>query len=320
VVRIIDKDTRLIDIDFGPVASTVQRNPLNLTPSAAQGSLNGMQQIIRFSEAADPLPGSFVQYQHIDLSFMTNNNEVMQPVEISVQRTSPVPLGFQVNGNTWDQIEEYIYIFTRPLNNELIRGIPPWDDFRELGLDRSQTVSRIGGQTTGIPSHEQTVYAEKRMYSYSTTLGASVANGELEPDIIINPDYFSIYGMPVLDSVTNWGTMSSITGPSLHCYRVVINRTQQMFDGAVLAVPYEGNSSLRFPPLNVTLLCKDPNLTEGQYLTRLSNAMASNSSLRFPPLNVTLLCKDPNLTEGQYLTRLSNAMASTAEDGPVGAP
>lgn len=276
MARIVDKDTRMIDIDFGPVGTTCARAAGDLSPTSAVGSLNGMQQVIRYMEVGDALPGSFVQYQNIDLTFMTLNNEVMQPIDVSVQRPGPVPTGSNTNGNTFDQIEEYIYVFSRPLNNEFISNPLSFftlDEMRELGLDRSQTVFDLGGDTAGIPTHEQTIYAEKRMYSYSSNVGASVANGELNPDPLVNPNYFSIYGMPILDSVTTWGTMSAITGPSLHCYRVVINRTQKLLEDAVLAYTYTGGSALRFPPVNITFLCKDPNFTEGQYLTRLANAM-----------------------------------------------
>lgn len=276
MARIVDKDTRLIDIDFGPVGTTCGRGAGDLAPTSAVGSLNGMQQVIRYFEIGQELPGSFIQYQNIDLAFMTMNNEVMQPVDVSVQRTGPVPTGSNTNGNTFEQIEEYIYIFSRPLNNAMISeplSFFTLDEMRELGLDRSQTVFDIGGDTAGIPTFEQTIYAEKRMYSYNSNIGATIANGQLDPDPINNPNYFSIYGMPVLDSVTTWGSMSSITGPSLHCYRVVINRTQTMLEDAVLASAYTGGSSLRFPPVNLTFLCKDPKLSEGQYLTRLANAM-----------------------------------------------
>ena len=273
MARVVDKDTRMIDIDFGPVGTTCGRAALSLDPTSAVGSLNGMQQVLRYFEVGDALAGSFVQYQNIDLTFMTLNNEVMQPMDVSVQRPGPVPTGSNTNGNTFDQIEEYIYIFSRPLNNEFISNPLSFftlTEMRELGLDRSQTVFNLGGDTAGLPTHEQTIYAEKRMYSYNSNIGASIANGELDP---AGPDYFSIYGMPVLDSVTTWGTMSSITGPSLHCYRVVINRTQSLLDAAVLAAAYAGGSALRFPPVNITFLCKNPDLSEGQYLTRLANAM-----------------------------------------------
>jgi hypothetical protein len=272
MARIVDKDTRLIDIDFGPVASVLTRNPGDQSPIAAQSALNGTQQMLYFAEPPSNLAGSFIQYQSIDLSMMTMNNEVMQPIDVSVQRTSPVPLGNNNNGNNFDQIEEYIYVFTRPLLNARWRDIskPSFDEMRELGLDRSQTATEIGGEGTGIPNHAQTVYAEKRMYSYNSNLGATIANGELDP---LGPSFNSLYGMPSLDSVTTWGSMSAITGPQLHCYRVIINRTQYLPFIDLLNVPLAGDSTLRFPPVNITLLCKDPNYTEGEYLTRLANAM-----------------------------------------------
>ena len=73
--------------------------------------------------------------------------------------------------------------------------------------------------------------------------------------------------------------MSTITGPNLYAYRIVINPTQSIpsgFGTGVFAnVDLTGSSSLRFPPVNISFLCKDPNFTEGEYLTRLANAMNS---------------------------------------------
>ncbi len=278
MARIIDKDTRLIDCDFGPVTVGLSRTGGDQNPSTVTASENGINQLILLPDAADPI-GSFIQYSRIDLEYMTMNNEVMQPAEVSVQRTSPVPLGFNNNGNNYDQIEEYIYIFSRPLNNASLLTAASLEDLRKLGLDRSQTVGQIGGIDSGIPTHEQTIYAEKRMYSYNDNLGATLGNGALiDPRLDTPPGplvYNSLFGMPVLDSVTTWGTMSAITGPNLHCYRVVINRTQTLpaLADTFVNEPLQGDSNLAFPPVNITFLCKDPNYTEGEYLTRLANAM-----------------------------------------------
>ena len=217
MARIVDKDTRLIDCDFGPLTVNCARDAATLSPTTVTSGQNGEKQLILLDGTTGAIPGSFVQYSRIDLEYMTMNNEVMQPLEVSIQRTSPVPLGYNNNGNTFDQIEEYIYIFSRPLNNEAITngvfGVSVLDDLRKLGLDRSQNVvTSLGGIGSGIPTHEQTIYAEKRMYSYSSQLMATVANGGL---VAGNPLYNELAGMPVLDSVTTWGTMSAITGPSI---------------------------------------------------------------------------------------------------------
>lgn len=272
MARIVDKNTRLIDIDFGPVATVLSRDAAADVPTATASSENGKQQFLYYAAVGAPTAGSFIQYQSVDLSFMTMNNEVMQPVDVSVQRTSPVPLGFNNNGNNFEQIEEYIYIFTRPLNNDFDFNAIGLEDFRDLGLDRSESIVEIGGVGAGIPNQAQTIYAEKRMYSYNSNLGATQGNGEFAAG---DPDYFSAFGMPVVDSVTTWGSMSTITGPELHCYRIIINRTQTLTYPTLAVIPYVGASSLRFPPVNVTFLCKDPNFTEGEYLTRLANAMNS---------------------------------------------
>lgn len=248
MARIVDKDTRLIDIDFGPVATVLSRTAGDLIPASTASSGNGKQQFLYYATTGNPTAGSFIQYQAVDLSFMTLNNEVMQPVDVSVQRTSPVPLGFNNNGNNFDQIEEYIYIFSRPLNNQTNFDTIGLEDFRDLGLDRSQVAgalsasANLGGEDAGIPNQAQTIYAEKRMYSYNTNTGALQSNGEFPAN---DPTYFSAFGMPYLDSVTTWGSMSTITGPQLHCYRIVINRTQTLFASELTVVPFDGASSLR---------------------------------------------------------------------------
>ena len=183
MARIVDKDTRLIDCDFGPLTVATNRPAGDTQPSTVTVGGNGEGQLIRLADTFG-VRGSFIQYTQVDLSMMTMNNEVMQPIEVSVQRTSPVPLGFSNNGNNFDQIEEYLYIFSRPLNNEYLSdpaiGV---ENMRSLGLDRTQTVNTgVGGEDAGIPTHEQTIYAEKRMYSYNSQLMATQSNGELIPD------------------------------------------------------------------------------------------------------------------------------------------
>ncbi|GAG74910.1 unnamed protein product, partial [marine sediment metagenome] len=92
-----------------------------------------------------------------------------------------------------------------------------------------------------------------------------------------NPGYIDLNGMPLLQDVTTWGSLSSIVGPGLHCYRVVINRTQTFpgIGGLFEKELVDGSSELVFPPVSVRFLCKDPKFTEGEYLTRIANAMNS---------------------------------------------
>lgn len=306
MARIIDKNTRLIDIDFGPISQNLTRNASEEGTAIAALTLNGTGQLLAqvpsIIEQPPPNPpllnirlaGSFIQYQRIDLSYMTENNEVYQPVDVSVQRTSPVPLGFTTNANTFDQIEEYIYVFTRPLNNQYIienmsdtqsSGANTLELMRSLGLDATQADSQLGGSQAGIPSHQQTVFAEKRIYDINLNNAATISNGSIiNPTDPVDIVYNTVTGMPLLSSVTTWGTMSGITGPNLHCYRVVINRTQQMYnltDGAtppvsvITNVQYAGQTIYRWPAVNVTLLAKDASLSEGEYLTTVANAMNS---------------------------------------------
>lgn len=292
MARILDKDTRLIDIDFGPVNVATTRAILGFNPATVSITKNGTSQLLNSIPVTVPNCGSFIQYSRIDLDFMVRNNEIVIPVDASIQRTSPVPLGSNTNGNNFDQIEEYIYVFSRPLNNtNLAASINGeyYESLRDMGLDRSEGPIPAGGGNlaeqvagnAGWPNQSQCIYAEKRMYSYNESLGATVGNRGLDP---AQPLYESIFGMPVLDSVTTWGAMEGITGPNLHCYRVVINRTQT------------------FPNLAATFK---------------NQLLGGDTQLNFPPVSIRFLCKDPDYSEGQYLTRLANAMNNIAEDGPT---
>ena len=127
MVRLIDKDTRLIDIDFGPVSTFTTRNPTEQQPNGTSVGLNGVNQLIRADGVADVSAtnfklGSFVQYSRIELEYMTMNNEIVQPVEVNVQRTSPTPTGTHENGNNYLPIEEYLFVLTRPLNHDVLNG------------------------------------------------------------------------------------------------------------------------------------------------------------------------------------------------------
>ena len=94
MARIIDKDTRLIDVEYGNVTVNISRIANDAIPDGTAGNKatfggTGFQQVVRFDE--DGLnAGSFILYDRVDLSYMTANNEVMQPIEVSIQRSSPV--------------------------------------------------------------------------------------------------------------------------------------------------------------------------------------------------------------------------------------
>lgn len=291
MAKIIDKDTRLIDVDFGQLKITMARAGGDFNCQALS-SQNGEAQLLNLVSATTS-GGSFIQYQRLDLDYMARNNEIVLPTEVSVQRTSPVPLGFNTNGNTFDQIEEYIYIFSRPLNNDNLgraSGFQYYNSLRNMGLDGCEALGTLGPDISGAagwPTQAQTIYAEKRMYSYSGSLGASISNGQLFDATAVPPQvlYNELQGMPVLDSVTSWGSMGAITGPNLHCYRIVINRGQT------------------FP--------------SGLADTFKSQVLTGAAEYEWPALSVRFLCKDPNYSEGEYLTRLANAMNNTAEDAPV---
>lgn len=274
MARIIDKDTRLIDLDFGELTVSAARDAGSDVPTSITSGGNGTGVVLNVLPAGSIYAGSFIQYVRLDLDYMARNNEVMLPVEASIQRTSPVPLGFNVNGNNFDQTEEFIFILSRPLNNAALIAAntnAEYNDFRNMGLNGTTGTAAVSGDA-GAPNQSQTIYAEKRMYSYNSNLGATITNGELSPPGPV--EFNSVMGMPVLDSVTTWGSMGAITGPNLHCYRVVIQRNQT-FAGTYgeTNLLLEGEGSCQWPAVSVRFLCKDPKFTEGEYLTRLANAM-----------------------------------------------
>lgn len=287
MARIIDKDTRIIDIDFGMVIPTLTRAVGSQYPTAVTHTGNGASEIISSIPAGDIRGGSFIQYQRIDLSYMLQNNEIMQPVNVSVQRTSSVPLGGGQNGNNFDQTEEYLYVLTRPLNNTdlFASGTPTYagtySPLRTLGLDGAEILGGgnpdLAGRNAGWPDQVQCVYAEQRLYSDNLNRAATVKNGELI-DLDPAPNvYNTLTGSLQLDSVNTWGSMDAITGPNLHVYRVVImpNQDFSLVTGLTVNETLGGISSYIFPPVNVSFLCKDPSYSEGEYITRIANAMNS---------------------------------------------
>ena len=273
MARILDKDTRIIDVDFGPVTVTILRQnneeaPTGVTGSEATFGGNGALQFIR-SDNSGEIAGSFIQFERLDLDYMTMNNEVMQPMEVSVQRTNAVPSGTHENGNNYHVLEEYLFVFSRPLNNQDFPGVVnPYLFFQELGLNRGS--SGFGGGY-GV-NFEQNIYAEQRLYTWSTTKLTSVTTGDL---VAGNPALWTIASAPTVETVNTWGSLDAITGPNLYCYRVFVCKAQSFpADQTIFtAVGYGGFTTLRVPPLSISFLCKDPKYTEGEYLTRLANAM-----------------------------------------------
>ena len=280
MARILDKDTRLIDVDFGPVTVNIQRTALSEFPDGTPGNQatfggNGTNQFIRSDTGGSLTTGSFIQFVRLDLDYMTMNNEVMQPVEVSVQRSASTPYGTHENGNNFNTIQEFILIASRPLNNaDIATSLAPYDAFNEIGLNRG--TSRFGGQDAGGVTHEQNIYAERRQYAFTNTTGATLSNGELVSQPA-QTTLASIFSAPQLLDINTWGSLSAITGPNLYCYRIVYSQMQSFLaDQTIFTnVGFGGFTSLRFPPVNVAFLCKDPGYTEGEYLTRLANAMNS---------------------------------------------
>lgn len=274
MARILDKDTRIIDVDFGPVTVNILRQANEQSPTGVPGSEatfggNGTLQFIR-SDPDGEIAGSFIQFERLDLDYMTMNNEVMQPMEVSVQRTNAVPSGTHENGNNYAVLEEYLFVFTRPLNNNAITPLfDPYLFFQELALNRGSTGTIAGNYGVNF---EQNIYSEQRLYTWNTNKLTRQTTGDLVPG---NPALWTIASAPAVETVNTWGSLDAITGPNLYCYRVFVCKAQGFpADQTIFtAVGYGGFSTLRVPPLSISFLCKDPKYTEGEYLTRLANAM-----------------------------------------------
>jgi hypothetical protein len=277
MARKLDKDTRLIDVDFGPVTVNILRQigeqePQGVTGSEATFGGSGTNQFLR-SDSQGEIAGSFIQFERLDLDYMTLNNEVMQPMEVSVQRTNAVPSGTHENGNNYEVIAEYLFVFSRPLaNNEFLGLVNPYQFFEQVGLNMA---SPAFGGGYGV-NFEQNIYAEQRFYQWNSTKLTSQTTGDL---VAGNAALWTIGTQPALETVNTWGSLSAITGPTLYCYRVFVTKAQtkaQAFpaDATIFtAVGYGGFSTFRVPPCTISFLCKDPKYSEGEYLTRLANAM-----------------------------------------------
>jgi hypothetical protein len=190
-------------------------------------------------------------------------------MEVSVQRTNVVPSGTHENGNNYEVIEEFLFVLSRPLNNNDISTFPnPYSLFQELGLNQG-SVGLGGGYGVNF---EQNIYAEQRLYQWNSTKGTTQTTGDL---VAGNPALWSIFSAPSVETVNTWGSLTAITGPTLYCYRIFVCKAQSFpADQTIFtAVGYGGFSTLRVPPLSISFLCKDPKYTEGEYLTRLANAM-----------------------------------------------
>ena len=276
MARIIDKDTRIIDVDFGPVNINVLRNATIPEPDGAGGSGatfggSGINQILR-SDATGATAGSFIQFQRIDLDYMSMNNEIMQPMEVNVQRTNAVPKGSHENGNNYSVIEELLFVLSRPISNIdlTVAGGNPYTFFETLGLNLGSAL--FTGESGGV-TLEQNIYAEQRVYQWSGNKLASQTNGELVPGAALT----TYAEAPTIETVNTWGSLGAITGPNLYCYRVFYTKVQSFVaDSTIFTnVAQGGITTLRIPPVSVSFLCRDPKYTEGQYLTRLANAMSN---------------------------------------------
>lgn len=273
MVRILSSGMREIDIDFGEIQLTFNRDANSLFATGLTLDRAGEDQLINNIAAGNTGCGSFIQYTRVDLDYMTRNNELLMPQSVTIQRTSPVPLGGGFNENITDQIEEYIFILSRPLNNDKLStfALNNYESLRRLGLDAVTPIGSIGvgGTGTGWPNKTQTIYAEKRMYDMNLNNIATRNNGILDPS---GPVFNTLSGMPSLANVSTWGSLGAITGPNLHCYRVVIDRRQNMVPEYVNK-PLAGQTDSQWPAVNISFICADPKASEGEYLTTLANAM-----------------------------------------------
>ena len=145
MARIIDADTRLIDVDFSEITCAAGRAANEVSPNSVTTGRLGVSQLLNVVPALAYGGGSYIQYIRLDLDH----------------------LGYSNNGNNVAQIEEFIFILSRPLNNTNLAAATTttlYDQMRGMGLDGTQTSSALSGNA-GSPTQAQTIYAEKRMYN-----------------------------------------------------------------------------------------------------------------------------------------------------------
>lgn len=252
---------RIFDVDFAPVDFSVSRPAGVDLPNSH--SINADDVIGSFN-------GGFIQYERINLSQLTEEGRLFQPVSINVQRTWNAPEGFDANFAPSTSAMEWIYIFQSPLPNERIRNDPElWiNALRDFGLDRSDAYGSLIPES--IKDSNQTLYAQRTRYINNMANTQSAWNQTSVPGDAFYPLLAQTMSVAEFDS---WGSMNPVAGAALYCYRIVLHYTQNVSgnDPTNPLVAAQGTTIRKFSPVTVQIQCIEPKISESEYLINAAN-------------------------------------------------
>lgn len=272
---------RVFDVDFGQVVQSASRVGGEYQPSTANQSFTLATDNSTILEEGN---GRVALYQEIDLEVLVKENRVFAPFAVEVQRPWTAPLGFDLNPYVPARCYEYLYIFSAPLANQDIPN-NVGEFFKDLGLDSS--IGNRGSITAGVgrqvPDNSQCIYAQSTVSINNLGTAASVWNG-----LLVSPDPFAtppVLGDPyaplqcgemTVTEVNKWGSLPEIIGPKLYCYRFIEYTSQELSSSVLSAenpiVLGEGLMSRNHSSLSIKIMCKEVNLSEGEYIIRAANA------------------------------------------------
>lgn len=271
--------SRIFDVDWSQVTLGVNRDA-NATLPTSGPTWNVL------GDNGDLLSqdnfGKAVFYQEIDLEQLTIEGRTFSPKGVEVQRPWTAPLGQDWNYVPTTRHYEFLYIFTAPLANQTLTTISPnLDAFFDLGLDVSGG-GRGSRSYTGreIPNAEQCVFAQSTICVNNVANSLSVWNGTLveaapgPPPItgdILAP---LASGEMTISEVNQWGSLPTILGPKLFCYRF-ISYPSQILSGLSIDNPLvkgAGFTARNMSSLCIKLVCEEVNLSDSEYIITAANA------------------------------------------------
>lgn len=260
---------RNFDIEWSPINLTLSRLQ-NADQAHIQSWTQNMDNGELIWEGLNPANyGMAVYYQKIDLSQLTEEGMSFTPKAVNVQRPWTAPEGQDIASQPSINHEEYLYVFSAPLPNQDIDSDADVLAFRNLGLDVS-----VPSTTTGwyaYPDYEQCIFAQSTFSQVDPTNALTVMNGLT---VLGDATYPAYYAKMRVAEQNTWGSMSTILGPFLHCYRVIIYRCQNLagLGGTNPILGAAGSTSRRMSPVTIRIMTDDADLSEGEYLIAAANA------------------------------------------------
>jgi len=270
---------RIFDVEFSPLELAIVRNPEAILPTTCEWTTLGDNGELLYEDGR----GKAIFYHQLDLSELTVDSRTFQPVAVNVQRNYNGPQGHDANFMPSTRPVELLYIFSNQLPNQQIRdGDIDLDSFRDLGLDASAQYGIVAPTLvlTVIPDGSNTVFAQSTKYVNGIANSTNAWNGfayagEAGPPILPADLFYPLLCQDMsVAEVNSWGEMRSILGPQLHCYRVILHETQNMTGLSQYnpLVAHQGNTARKFSTICIKVLCREENLSEGEYLVEAANA------------------------------------------------